>query len=125
MTDPAYVAGQCNIGGAEVTRRRTVGWIGLAATVLLLGVLFWAGVNPWWRLTAFVPAFLSASGFLQAHFRFCSGFARAGLFNFGPLGERQHVADEASRRKDLQRGNQINLYAAAIGAAVAIVSVFV
>jgi len=125
MPETNYIAGVCNIGTEEIIRRRNLGWISLAVSALLLTVLILIEVNPWWRLFVFFPATLSASGFLQAYFGFCSGFARKGLFNFGSLGQTQSVADDPSRAKDRKRGNQITLYAVIIGIVVAIVSVLV
>jgi hypothetical protein len=68
---------------------------------------------------------VSASGFLQAHYRFCAGFSRAGVFNFGTLGETHEVTDLKAMATDRRRGNQISLYAAMIGAIVAVVAVLV
>jgi hypothetical protein len=123
MAQIEYVAGVCNIGPKEISRRRNVGWIALAITLVLLAILIWIGVNPWWRLLVFFPATISASGFLQAYFQFCSGFARIGVFNFGSLGQKNKVTDESSKMKDRRKGNQILLYSVLIGAAVALISV--
>ena len=117
-----YTPGVCNIGGAEIARRRNLGWIMLIITIALLAVMIWYKVNTWWRILVFFPAMVSASGFLQARLHFCSGFANKGVFNFGAPGTVQQVTDEASREKDRRRGNQISLYAAIIGAGVAIIS---
>src|ERR1700690_3894174 len=119
-----YVAGICNIGPEEIRRRRTTGWVGLIIALILFAVLFWTGVDPWWRLLVFLPATLSASGFLQAYFQFCSGFARRGVFNFGAIGQMNPVADDASKAKDRRWGNRITLYAVVIGALIAIACVF-
>lgn len=67
MSETGYVPGQCNIGGGEAARRRAFGWAGLVVGLLLLGILVWSGVDRWWRLLVFIPVFMSASGFLQAH----------------------------------------------------------
>jgi hypothetical protein len=125
MAEIKYVAGECNIGSEEISRRRNLGWVALAITLLLSLALKLTGVNPWWRLFVFFPAMTSASGFLQAYFRFCAGFARIGAFNFGPVGQTHKVTDEVSRTKDKRRGNQITLYAALIGTAIAIISIVV
>lgn len=121
MAQIEYVAGVCNIGPAEIARRRNIGWIGLAVAVVLLAGLVWTGVSPWWRLLIFFPTMLSASGFLQAYFGFCAGFARRGVFNLGALGHQQTVTDDASKVKDRRKGNQIGIYAALIGIVVALV----
>jgi len=120
-----YIPGVCNIGEEEISRRRKLGWIGLAVAVVLFAVLFWVGVDVWWRLLVFFPAAFSASGFLQAHFGFCSGYARTGVFNFGMPGKTTVVADEASKAKDRKKGSRITMYAVLIGALVALACVFV
>jgi hypothetical protein len=114
-----YVAGICNIGPEEIARRRNTGIAGLVIAIILFGVLFVSGVDPLWRVFVFFPAMLSASGFLQAYLGFCSGFARRGIFNLGTLGNVQQVPDDASRKKDRKKGNQITVWAFVIGVAVA------
>jgi hypothetical protein len=94
-------------------------------TAVALAVLVSTGVNPWWRLLLFFPAAASASRFLQARLRFCAGFARRDIFNFGTLGQEQQVVEEEARAADRRRGNQIAIYASLIGAAVALASVFI
>jgi hypothetical protein len=120
-----YVAGVCNIGPEEIARRRNSGIVGLALSIILFGLLFVSGVNPLWRALVFIPAMISASGFLQAYFGFCSGFARRGIFNLGQLGNVQQVPDDASKQKDRRKGNRITLFAFVIGVAVAIVCVLI
>jgi hypothetical protein len=99
--------------------------MGLVITAVAYAVLVALGVNPWWRLLLFFPAAASASGFIQARLKFCAGFARRGIFNFGNLGQANQVADEEAMAMDRRRGNQIAIYSSLIGAAVAIGSVFV
>ena len=120
-----YSPGVCNIGPQEIANRRTFGWVSLAVVVALLAVLAWTKTGPFWRLLVFFPAAAAAIGFLQAHFHFCVGFARQGVYNFGPLGQVTTIEDEASKKEDRRRGMLITLLAAVIGAAIAAVSVFV
>jgi hypothetical protein len=116
-----YIPGVCNIGPAEIDRRRRSGWFGLGATVLLW-LAFWVfGVPAAWRLLLFFPAFLSAEGFLQAAFHFCAGFAMQGVFNFGAeLGKTETVEQMEFRRKDQRKALLISLYSALIGIAFAL-----
>jgi hypothetical protein len=125
MTSSEYIPGVCNIGPQEVAVRRTVGWVSLAIFVVLLVVLVRSGVNPLWRLFVFFPAMMSASGFLQAHFHFCSGYALRGMFNFGSLGQGTKVPDATSKMKDKSKGSMILLYSILIGIAAAIISMVV
>ena len=123
MTDPRYVPGVCNIGAKEAARRRLFGHIGLFATIVLFLILYWTHVNPWWRAFVFIPATMAAGGYLQAKNRFCFAYSAQGVYNFGTPGHTTHVADDASKRKDRRRGNQLLLYSVVVGAAAAALSI--
>lgn len=120
LTD-AYVAGSCNIGPAEIARRRMVGHIGLLGTVVGGVVLVVVGVHPLWRVLLFFPASVSASGYLQALLHFCAGFGSRGVYNFGPLGAQHEVTDVHALERDRRTSNRIGLASGVIGAAVALV----
>lgn len=115
-----YQPGVCNIGPAEIRRRRASGWLGLALAVVYLALAFALGWPAPWRLLVAVPVFLSAQGFLQAAFRFCVGFASRGLYNFGALGAEESVQDAEFRRKDLRKALIITALALAIAVVVAL-----
>jgi hypothetical protein len=121
--DVQYQPGVCNIGPAEIRRRRRTGHVGLVATIVLLAVLIAIDAPPLSRLLVGIPAMLSASGYLQAWLKFCAGFAQIGVYNFGERGEMQKIVDPEAHRRDLARGRRIVLGAAVIGAAVALVAV--
>ena len=123
MTRIEYVPGVCNIGSQEIARRRNLGWVFLAISVALLLALVLTGVEPGWRSFVFFPAAMSASGFLQTHFHFCSGFARIGAYNFDSIGQMREVDDELSKKKDKKKGNQITFYAVLIAGVTAIIAV--
>jgi hypothetical protein len=119
-----YVSGACNIGPAEIARRRRSGWVGLGVTAALWVVLAAIEAGAPWRLFLFLPAAASASGFLQASFRFCAGFGFRGVFNFtDELGRMTDVPDAGARRKDRDAALRIAAYASLIGAAVALAGV--
>jgi ferric-dicitrate binding protein FerR (iron transport regulator) len=114
-----YRPGVCNIGPAEIARRRLAGHIGLVATILILAALMALGVPAIVRLVLVVPAALAASGYLQASLKFCAGFGSLGVFNFDAVGVSQPVLDDEARRRDRRRANQIGLASLVIGIAVA------
>ncbi len=120
-----YQPGVCNIGPAEIRRRRMSGWVGLAIAVVFLALAFALGWAAPWRLLVAVPVFLSAQGFLQAAFHFCVGFASRGLYNFGALGSEENVVEAEFRKKDLRKALLITVLAAVIAAAVALAAFFV
>ena len=119
-----YAAGRCNIGPAEVARRRRFGHAG--TLVALAGLLAAVAINApaWARLLLFLPAAGAAAGYLQAALRFCADYGWRGVFNFGSA--RHHrtttVADAAARRADRRRALLIGAASAAVGAAFAILA---
>ncbi len=117
-----YQPGVCNIGPAEIRKRRASGWVGLAVAVGFLVLAFALGWAAPWRLLVALPVFLSAQGFLQAAFHFCVGFATRGLYNFGELGAEENVQDAEFRRKDQRKAALISLLAFAIAAVVALIA---
>jgi hypothetical protein len=123
--DAAYQPGVCNIGPDEIRRRRRSGHVGLSAAVGLFAVLVVVGAPPIARALVGLPAVIAASGYLQAHLRFCAGFGQLGVFNFGTVGEAEHVEDPEARAKDRAKAHQIGLMSFAVGIVVAIVAVTV
>lgn len=120
-----YQPGVCNIGPAEIRRRRASGWLGLGIAVLYLAAAFLLGWPAPWRLLVALPMFLSAQGFLQAAFHFCVGFASRGLYNFGALGTEESVQDAEFHRQDLRKALLITVLAFGIAAAVAVITFLV
>jgi hypothetical protein len=116
----AYQPGVCNIGPAEIARRRRAGHVGLAATLGLLAVLVAVDAPPVARLLISLPAAVSASGYLQARLKFCAGFGSAGVFNFGEVGGTEQVSDADARRRDRARARQIGMASFAIGLVVGV-----
>jgi hypothetical protein len=118
----SYSPGVCNIGPAEIARRRMAGHLGLAVTMVVFAALVVAGAPHWTRLVLVVPAGGSASGYLQAWFHFCAGFGSRGIYNFGPLGTVQEVADPQARARDRAKSLRIGLSSLAIGVVVAVIA---
>ena len=116
----SYRPGVCNIGPAEIARRRMAGHVGLIATVIVLAALIAIGAPPIFRLVAILPAAASALGYFQAWLKFCAGFGSRGIFNFGALGESTTVADDDARAKDRRRARQIGLAALAVGVVIGV-----
>jgi hypothetical protein len=117
-----YQPGVCNIGPAEIARRRRAGHIGLVAAFALFAVLVAVGAPPLARLLVAIPAVISASGYLQAYLKFCAGFGSAGVYNFGDVGPREKIADAAARARDRAKASRIGLASFAIGALAGIVA---
>ena len=119
----SYVPGVCNIGPAEIARRRRAGHVGLLAAVGLLAVLIATDAPPLARLLVIVPATISASGYLQAWLKFCAGLGSRGLFNFGPLGTATAVTDQEAIERDRRRSRQIGLMSLGIAIVAGVIAV--
>lgn len=117
-----YQPGVCNIGPAEIARRRRAGHTGLLAAIALLAVLVLIDAPDWTRFLVAIPAITSASGYIQAHLKFCAGFGAAGVFNFGELGPTERVQAEQDRRRDRARAFQIGAASFAIGIAAGLLA---
>jgi hypothetical protein len=119
VASSAYRPGACNIGPAEIARRLRTGHVGAVATIVLLIVLVVTGLPPILRLLLFLPAAVSAAGYLQAWLKFCARFGAVGVFNFDAVGMTEPVIDEAARRRDRRTARMIGLGSFLIGLAVA------
>jgi hypothetical protein len=118
----AYQAGACNIGPAEIRRRRMAGHVGLVASLGLLSLLLAIGAPAVLRLLVILPAALSASGYLQASMRFCANYGWRGIFNVGEIGDDGQVVDQAARAADRRLALRIGMGSLAIGLAAGIVA---
>lgn len=117
-----YIPGVCNIGPAEIKKRRQSGWMGLTATIILWGILIYLNAAPIWRLLLFFPAMMSATGFLQAYMHFCAYFGFSSFFNFGDVGKTDTVLQAEFRAKDRRKAWQIVIYSVLIGIIVAVLA---
>lgn len=118
-----YEPGVCNIGPAEIARRRRFGHLGLLISVALLVGLVVAGAPHLVRLLLILSAGGAASGYLQAWLHFCAGFGSAGVYNFGPLGTVVSVTEPADLARDRARSIRIGLASLAIGVMVGVAAV--
>ena len=102
-----YQPGVCNIGPAEIRRRQVGAVIGTIVTIVVAAAIFALGLPHPVRLLIGLPAAAAIVGWLQAVLRFCVGFARLGVFNFGDIGPMEHIADAAAHRADQRRAAQM------------------
>ena len=121
MSNDQYIAGACNIGGAEVKRR----WQGaIAGWFLYLIVVIWLvsiHATQTQKLIAFIPAYLAAIGFLQGRRKFCVAYGLMGIFNFDVLGKNTKVVDKEQLSRDRKYALKLLVRAALIAAALTLV----
>jgi hypothetical protein len=95
-------AARCNIGAAEVARRRRIAIALSVVTVAVAVVLLGLAVPHLVRAILWAPAAAAAVTWLQVVNRFCVRFGAAGVENFGPLGAERPVSAQdlaADRRR--------------------------
>jgi disulfide bond formation protein DsbB len=118
-----YIPGVCNIGPAEIKRRQQSGYIGLIIAIVLWVVLAALHGPAVIRLVVFLPAAMSASGFIQAYKHFCAGFGMKGVFNFdATVGQTDTVAQKEFRAADRQEARKILGLSVLCGLIVALIA---
>lgn len=115
----SYQPGVCNIGPAEIRRRRQLGLLGLAAAAGLGAALLAVDAPHAARLLIAAPVAVGLEGLIQARLRFCAGFGLAGLQNWGELGEQTEVVLAEARAADRRKALWIHAASMAGGLAAA------
>jgi hypothetical protein len=119
----AYQPGVCNIGPAEIARRRRSA---IATTVLAVAVamgLVVTGVPATVRIALWPFAAAAGIQWLQVVRKFCVGFGAAGIRNFGELGAHSGVGDAAARAADRRAALRMTLEGASYGLVAAVILV--
>lgn len=121
--DGVYRAGACNIGPAEIERRRRLGLVELAAAGALAVGLVALDAPAWSRIAVFPLLAGSLVSLEQARRRFCAGFGFAGVRNFGPLGTPERVTSTEDRAIDRRASLLLFGYTAAAAGAITLLFV--
>lgn len=98
-----YQPGVCNIGSAEIGRRRLAAAGAVIAVVGVAAFLVVSSAPPIARFLLVIPLYGAAVSVYQAWAKFCVGFAMSGLANFGAIGGQTRIEDEAARRADRRK----------------------
>ena len=92
-----YISGSCNIGPAEIQKRKAAGYFGLALYLICAIVVITTTEPVWVRGISFLPALIGSVGFIQARRKFCVAYGFMGAFNFGTASK---VTDKAALAAD-------------------------
>jgi hypothetical protein len=111
---------RCNIGPAEIERRRRSAIVITALAAVVAVGLVALHVPTAARLAIFPFAAGAAVAWLQVVHRFCVAFGALGIENLGRLGE-ERKAEQSLRAMDRRRVAQLVLEGSAIGAAATFV----
>ncbi|MEJ6761101.1 MAG: hypothetical protein QNK54_03785 [Candidatus Planktophila sp.] len=100
MSADQYIAGQCNIGKAEVRQRQIVALVGLFFSVSALIGFISTSASPSLRLGIFLPLTVFSVGWVQSRKKFCLAYGLMGTFNFNRIGKVSKVTDGVSLKAD-------------------------
>lgn len=125
LKTPEYSSGSCNIGGAEVRRRKVSGVIGGVFAIIFYVACISLDAPKGIRALVFIPLVITWTGWLQSRNKFCMAFGLMGVFNFGRLGDASHVADAEARAMDRNRAMVLLAQAVALSLASALVFTFI
>jgi hypothetical protein len=122
--DGEYISGVCNIGPAEIRRRRIVMWLGVLLSLVTLASFGQSNASGIDRLTIALPAFVFSIGFVQSRKKFCLAFGFMGAFNFGKVGAITKVLTPEQRAADRKTAATLLAQAFALTAVIVLVTVF-
>ena len=105
--DDGYQAGACNIGPAEIARRRRAGYLGVVSAAVFAGTLVLIDAPNVARLLVALPLAAGFSGFIQARTRFCANYGWRGVRNLGETGAVERIEKAESRAADRRRSLEI------------------
>jgi hypothetical protein len=113
---PGYTPGVCNIGKNEIRKRYALAAMGFVISAIVSYVILSSGLPRWALLSSFIPLLLGFEGFYQGHFKFCAGFAAAGVYDFtGSGGSRSKVTNPESHKSDMKMASRIHMYSIVSG----------
>ncbi len=120
-----YIPGVCNINPVEVRQRRMSGHIGLVLTLILIILMFALHASWYLRIVIIIPAFISAIGYLQAHNKFCVGYASSGQQHADDGGKVVTITDKEALALDKRKTRTMNFQASVIAALVAAIVIVI
>lgn len=97
---------RCNIGPAEIRRRRWMAVLLTVASLVVAGVLVAGGIPHLFRIGIWPVTAAAGVTWLQVVRRFCVRFGLGGLENFGAIGHERRVAPQALQ-DDQRRAMQL------------------
>jgi hypothetical protein len=107
---PVYQPGVCNIGPAEIAKRRRFGILGVGIAIAIGVAILVLGLPVFTRTFVFFPLWGGVLSLLQAHLHFCAGFAYSGVRSVQGTdateavdSAKDHAADREAARKLISR----------------------
>ncbi len=99
--------------------------MGLILTLQTYSLFVYFEVPKGARFLTFIPAVISAIGFIKARMRFCSCYGLARIFNFDSLGKSNKVENDEFVKKDKKRARSVIYFSVLIGIMVGLIAVVI
>ena len=95
-----YISGACNIGPAEIKRRKQGAVIGGIAFTLTALLFVSTDATTSTRLIVFIPALLFTVGLIQSRRKFCVAYGFLGVFSLEKLGATTKISINQDLKAD-------------------------
>jgi len=106
-----YISGACNIGPAEIKRRKQGAYLGGALYLIVAIYLIASDASKSTRLWVFLPAALFAVGYIQSKRKFCVAYGFLGIFNFEKLGNTTKIKVNQDLKADRKYAIKLSVQA--------------
>ena len=106
-----YISGACNIGPAEIKRRKQGAYLGGALYLVIAIFLIATNASSTTRLWVFLPAALFAVGYIQSKRKFCVAYGFLGIFNFEKLGKTTKIKVNQELKADRKYAIKLSVQA--------------
>ena len=106
-----YISGACNIGPAEIKRRKQGAYLGGALYLIVSISLIASDASMSTRLWVFLPAALFAVGYIQSERKFCVAYGFLGIFNFEKLGKTTKIKVNQELKADRKYAIKLSVQA--------------
>ena len=118
-----YQAGVCNIGPAEIKRRRQGALIGAVLFAFTTLTFVITDASTLTRLITFIPALLFTVGIIQSKRKFCVAYGFLGVFSIEKLGATKKISINQDLKAD--RKYAVKLLLQSVAAAIVLTALVV
>ena len=120
-----YISGACNIGPAEIKRRKQGAYLGGALYLIVSISLIASDASKSTRLWVFLPAALFAVGYIQSKRKFCVAYGFLGIFNFEKLGNTTRIKVNQDLKADRKYAIKLLVQALLLAAALTLLAILI
>ena len=120
-----YISGACNIGPAEIKRRKQGAYLGGVLYLIVSISLIASDASKSARLWVFLPAALFAVGYIQSKRKFCVAYGFLGIFNFEKLGKTTKIKVNQELKADRKYAIKLSVQALLIAIILTLLTILI